>query len=103
MTEVLEKREERPAGELGRISHWIGGQSVAGESGRTGPVFNPARGVQTKDVDFASVEEVDRAVQTAREALQSWRNVSLSRRQELFFKIRELFHDRREDLAALLT
>ncbi|HEV2901867.1 MAG TPA: CoA-acylating methylmalonate-semialdehyde dehydrogenase [Gaiellaceae bacterium] len=102
MTEVLEKQQERGA-ELGRISHWIGGQSVAGESGRSGPIYNPARGVQTKKVDFASAEELDRAVQTAKEALVSWRQVSLSRRQELFFKIRELFHQRREDLAALLT
>src|SRR5919108_1635509 len=103
MTEVLEKQAERRTGELGRISHWIGGQSVAGESGRSGPVYNPARGVQTKEVDFASVEEVDRAVRAAKEAFPAWRAVSLSRRQELFFKIRELFHQRREDLAALLT
>ncbi len=98
MTEVLEKQQERGT-ELGRISHWIGGQSVAGESGRSGPVYNPALGVQTKEVDFASVEELDRAVQTAKEALVGWRQVSLSRRQELFFRIRELFHQRREDLA----
>jgi malonate-semialdehyde dehydrogenase (acetylating)/methylmalonate-semialdehyde dehydrogenase len=102
MTEVLEQQEARGTG-LGRISHWIGGQSVAGVSGRSGPVYNPALGVQTKEVDFASVEEVDRAVQAAKEALASWRNVSLSRRQELFFRIRELFHQRKEDLAALLT
>jgi malonate-semialdehyde dehydrogenase (acetylating) / methylmalonate-semialdehyde dehydrogenase len=102
MTEVLEKQQERST-ELGRISHWIGGQSVAGQSGRSGPIYNPARGVQTKEVDFASVEEVDRAVQAAKEALVGWRQVSLSRRQELFFRIRELFHQRRDDLAALLT
>jgi malonate-semialdehyde dehydrogenase (acetylating) / methylmalonate-semialdehyde dehydrogenase len=102
MTEVLEQKQERDT-ELGRISHWIDGRSVAGESGRSGPVYNPARGVQTKEVDFASVEEIDRAVQTAKEASQTWRAVSLSRKQELFFRIRELFHDRREDLASLLV
>ena len=44
--------------EVRRISHWIGGRSVAGESGRSGPVYNPATGEQTGAVDFASVEEV---------------------------------------------
>src|ERR687898_2963514 len=102
MTELLEQKSAQST-ELGRVSHWIGGQSVAGESGRSGPIYNPALGVQTKEVDFASVEEVDHAVQTAKEALVGWRQVSLSRRQELFFRIRELFHQRREDLAALLT
>ena len=102
MTEVLEKQESRGT-DLGRISHWIGGEIVAGGSGRSGPVYNPALGVQTKEVDFASVEEVDRAVQVAKEAFETWRAVSLSRRQELFFRIRQIFHDRREDLAAHLT
>jgi len=102
MTEVLERKEARST-ELGRISHWIGGQRVAGDSGRSGPIYNPALGVQTKEVDFASVEEIDRAVQAANEAFQTWREVSLSRRQELFFSIRQLFHDRREEIAAFLT
>ena len=39
-----------------RISHWIGGKTVVGESGRTGPVFNPATGEQTHEVDFATAE-----------------------------------------------
>ena len=58
-----------PVGErtdVTRISHWIGGRSVAGEPGRQGAVFNPATGTQTGAVDLASVEEVDRAVQSAR-------------------------------------
>ena len=47
------------------IGHWIGGESVRGESGRKGPVYNPATGEQSGDVAFASVEEVDRAVAAA--------------------------------------
>ena len=45
MTEVVTAPEERGATELRRISHWIGGQLVAGQSGRTGPVYNPATGM----------------------------------------------------------
>ena len=76
---------------------------MPGESGRSGPVYNPATGEQTAAVDFASVEEVDRAVAAAKEAFASWRAVSLSRRAELFFRIRQLFDAHREDLARLLT
>jgi malonate-semialdehyde dehydrogenase (acetylating)/methylmalonate-semialdehyde dehydrogenase len=102
MTELLEKKETRST-ELGRISHWIGGQTVPGESGRSGPVYNPAKGIQTKEVDFASREEVDRAVQAAREAFTTWRAISLSKRQELLFRIRELVHQRKDELAGILT
>ena len=102
MTEVAQVpgKSER---KLRRISHWIGGRSVAGESGRSGPVYNPALGVQTGAVDFASREEVGRAVAAAREAFPAWRELSLSRRQELLFRIRELVHDRLDDIARILT
>ena len=87
MTEVADQFTEERAGEVTRISHWIDGQRVEGASGRSGPVYNPALGVQTGEVDFASVEEVDAAVQSAKRAFESWRTVSLSRRTELFFRI----------------
>src|SRR5258708_424674 len=102
MAQATEERAATGAG-VTRISHWIGGKSVAGESGRSGPVYNPATGQQTGAVDFASVEEVDRAVQAARAAFPAWRALSLSRRAELFFAIRELFHAHREDMAKFLT
>ena len=86
-----------------RIPHWIGGRRVEGGSGRSGPVYNPATGRQTGAVDFASVEEVDAAVQAARDAFPAWRQTSLAKRAELFFSIRELLHARREEVAAILT
>jgi malonate-semialdehyde dehydrogenase (acetylating)/methylmalonate-semialdehyde dehydrogenase len=85
------------------INHWISGAARAGESGRSGPVYNPATGVQTGAVDFATVEEVDAAVQAAKAAFPAWRALSLARRAELFFAIRELFHERRDEIANHLT
>jgi malonate-semialdehyde dehydrogenase (acetylating)/methylmalonate-semialdehyde dehydrogenase len=102
MTEVLEQEQARDTS-VKRISHWIGGRPVPGQSGRSGPVFNPATGEQTGEVDFASTEEIDAAVATAKEAHASWRTVSLAKRAELMFNIRELVHDRREEAARILT
>src|SRR6266550_3799852 len=103
MTEVVEAPGAESAQELKRITHWINGTSVAGEPGRSGPVYNPAAGIQTGEVDFASAEEVDRAVQAAKEAFASWRAVSLSRKTEIFFRIRALVDVHREDIAKILT
>src|SRR5213080_3850243 len=89
--------------ELKRISHWIGGHTVEGGSGRSGPVYNPALGQQTGAVDFATPEEVDRAVQAAKEAFELWRAMSLSKRTAIFFQIRELVHERHEEIARILT
>jgi malonate-semialdehyde dehydrogenase (acetylating) / methylmalonate-semialdehyde dehydrogenase len=102
MTEILEQEQARETGAK-QISHWIGGRSVPGRSGRSGPVYNPATGEQTGEVDFASIEEIDAAVASAKEAYESWRRVSLAKRAELMFNIRELVHERREDVARILT
>jgi len=89
--------------ELKTIGHWIGGERVQGSSGRKGPVYNPATGEQTGEVDFAGPEEIDRAVAAAKAAFSEWRTWSLSKRSELFFRIYDLFDEHREDLARLLT
>jgi malonate-semialdehyde dehydrogenase (acetylating) / methylmalonate-semialdehyde dehydrogenase len=103
MTEVAEAPVAARSGELKRIPHWIGGRPVEGTSGRSGPVYNPAKGVQAAEVDFASVEEIDGAVRAAQAAFPDWRAMSLSRRTEMFFRIRALVHEHREDIAKLLT
>src|SRR6266852_3262250 len=102
MTELATPPIEAPTS-VKRISHWIGGRSVPGESGRSSPVFNPATGLQTGALDLATEAEVDLAVQAAKQAFETWRTVSLAKRAELFFNIRELVHERRDEVAKILT
>ena len=77
MTSIAESELDSPPTTL-RVSHWIGGRIVAGTSGREGPVFDPATGMLTKHVDFASADEVDAAVAAAKAAFPGWRATSLS-------------------------
>jgi malonate-semialdehyde dehydrogenase (acetylating)/methylmalonate-semialdehyde dehydrogenase len=102
MTQTVEPRLEQRA-EAARIGHWVGGRLVAGASGRSGPVFDPALGVAAKSVDIASVEEVDAAVAAAKAAFPAWRATSISRRTEILFRIRNLIEEHRADIAALIT
>jgi malonate-semialdehyde dehydrogenase (acetylating) / methylmalonate-semialdehyde dehydrogenase len=88
---------------MDRIGHWIGGKPVVGESGRSGPVFNPATGRTTHEVDFASVEEVDATIVAAKEAFASWRRTSLSKRADILFAIREAINEHRADIARRIT
>ncbi len=86
-----------------RISHWIGGKIVPGESGRSGPVYNPVTGEQTHEVDFATVEEFDRAVEVAKEVFPEWRAMPLSKRSALFFRMREVLDQRKTDIAKVIV
>ncbi|HEX5148428.1 MAG TPA: aldehyde dehydrogenase family protein, partial [Candidatus Limnocylindrales bacterium] len=103
MTQVAEPESapSSPAGET--VSHWIGGRRVAGTSGRRGPVYDPASGELAREVDFASVEEVDAAVAAAKAAFPAWRATSLSRRTEILFRVRNLVDAHRKDIASFLT
>jgi len=97
--------EENGSGtrDVKQIHHWIAGKLVAGTSGRSGTVFNPATGERTGEVAFASAEEVDDAIAAAHAAFPEWRALSLARRAELFFRIRELLNEHRQELAQILT
>ncbi|GIE97228.1 CoA-acylating methylmalonate-semialdehyde dehydrogenase [Paractinoplanes rishiriensis] len=88
---------------MNRIAHWIGGAETAGTSGRVGPVYNPASGEQSGEVDLASAAEVAAAVAVAKEAGQAWRSASLSRRAAVLFKFRELLAERAGELAEVIT
>jgi malonate-semialdehyde dehydrogenase (acetylating)/methylmalonate-semialdehyde dehydrogenase len=103
MTELAEATSERSDEQVASINHWIDGKRVPGRSGRSGPVYNPATGEQTGEVDFASVEEIDAAVQAAKRAFPAWRSLSLSRRTDLFFRVRKLVDEHREDIGRILT
>jgi malonate-semialdehyde dehydrogenase (acetylating) / methylmalonate-semialdehyde dehydrogenase len=103
MTQIAEPELARSAAAADTVPHWIAGQQVAGTSGRRGPVYDPATGQLVRQVDFASVDEVDQAVAAAKAAFPGWRATSLSKRTEILFRIRNLVEAHRHDLAAHLT
>jgi malonate-semialdehyde dehydrogenase (acetylating) / methylmalonate-semialdehyde dehydrogenase len=86
-----------------RIAHWIDGSPTTDAAGRSGPVFNPATGEQTGEVDFASRDDLDRVVRGATEAAAIWRSTSLARRTGVLFRFRELLAASIDDLAAIVT
>jgi len=85
------------------IRHRIGGTETPGDSTRTAPVWDPATGEQQAEVLLAEAGDVDRAVQTAKAAFESWGDVSLSRRVKVMFAFRNLLHERLDDLARLIS
>src|SRR4051812_49349833 len=104
MTQLLEPQAAtaEPT-EIAHINHWIDGARRAGTSGRSGPVYDPATGRLARRVDFASIEEVDAAVASAKAAFPGWRATSLSKRTEILFRIRNLVETHRREIAAHLT
>ncbi len=85
------------------IHHYINGRVVAGESGIRGDVMNPAIGEVARQVDFASVAEVDTAVQAAAAAFPGWAATPPLRRARVMFKLKALLEANIDELARMVT
>jgi len=85
------------------VPHWIDGAECAGVSGRTAPVFDPARGAATKEVPLANGAEIEAAIASAKAAFPAWRSLSLAKRQQIMFAFRELLNSRKGELAEIIT
>ncbi len=82
---------------------WIGGKRTYSASGRTGDVFDPARGEIIRRTPFASAAEVGQAVAAAKEAFPRWRDTPVLRRARVLARFRELLEANRDELARLIS
>jgi malonate-semialdehyde dehydrogenase (acetylating) / methylmalonate-semialdehyde dehydrogenase len=88
---------------LRSIQHRIGGRETPGASTRTAPVFDPATGRRQAEVALADAQDVDVAVQAAKQAFETWGDVSVTRRARVMFKFRELVERHTDELVRIIS
>ncbi|WP_062205922.1 CoA-acylating methylmalonate-semialdehyde dehydrogenase [Aureimonas sp. AU12] len=88
---------------MNEIGHFIDGTRVAGTSGRTADIFNPATGQVTARLALASQDELQRAVDAAKAAQPGWAATNPQRRARVFIKFVELLNAHMQELAELLS
>ncbi|MAY28502.1 MAG: methylmalonate-semialdehyde dehydrogenase (CoA acylating) [Aurantimonas sp.] len=86
-----------------QIGHFIGGKRVAGTSGRTADVFNPATGEVQAQVALASADELTAAVANAKAAQPAWAATNPQRRARVMMKFVELLNRDMDKLAEALS
>jgi malonate-semialdehyde dehydrogenase (acetylating) / methylmalonate-semialdehyde dehydrogenase len=102
-TAILPAVESKSAPSLRTVPHWINGKAVAGISGRTSNVYNPATGKIQALLPLANRAELDAAVAAAEAAFPAWSSLPPLRRARVMFRFREIFESRLEEIAALIT
>lgn len=85
------------------ISHWYDGAEKPSTSTQVLPIFDPALGIQSKNVVSANSEDIENVIASAARAFPAWAETSLSKRQQVIFSFRELLNARKEELAAIIT
>ncbi|WAP67457.1 CoA-acylating methylmalonate-semialdehyde dehydrogenase [Jiella pelagia] len=85
------------------IGHFIGGERVAGKSGRSAEIFNPATGEVQGSVALASNEEMRAAVENAKAAQPAWAATNPQRRARVMMKFVDLLNRDMDKLAEALS
>src|SRR5919202_1195925 len=85
------------------FKNYIGGEWVDAASGETFESRNPATGETLGVFPRSSAEDVDRAVEAAKEAYEEWRLVPAPRRGEILFRFAQLLADQKDDVADLMA
>jgi malonate-semialdehyde dehydrogenase (acetylating) / methylmalonate-semialdehyde dehydrogenase len=88
---------------MSEITHFINNERVAGRSGRSQPVFNPATGQQSGSVALASAADVDKAVAAAKTAWPAWANTPPLRRARILDKFKSILWERAGELAEAIS
>jgi len=81
----------------------VGGEWVEAASGETFESRSPATGELIGVFPKSGPEDVDRAVEAAKAAFESWRLVPAPRRGEILFRFGRLVRERKQELAELMT
>ena len=85
------------------LTHFIGGEHVAGTSGKFGDVYDPNTGQVQARVPLATKAEVEAVIANAEEAQKEWATWNPQRRARVLMKFLALVQDEMDSLAALLS
>lgn len=85
------------------LLNFIGGQWIQDTSLQKMPVINPANGEQLGTIPLSSKDQIDLAVQHAKEAQKKWALVPAPKRADYLYEIAFKLKDKKEQLAQMLT
>jgi aldehyde dehydrogenase (NAD+) len=85
------------------VRNFIGGQWVEARSGQTFNSINPATEEVVAPIVKSGTEDVQAAVEAAKQAYQDWRLTPAPRRGEILYRVGQALLENKEKLAQLMT
>ncbi len=84
------------------LTNYIGGQNVKSGSGKFLDVISPIDGNLLSRVPMSSAQDLDAAVKSAQEALESWSKMPIKERVQVFFRYKTLLERHLDELTRLV-
>ncbi|WIJ25194.1 CoA-acylating methylmalonate-semialdehyde dehydrogenase [Devosia sp. RR2S18] len=81
------------------IENAVAGKRYVSSSSRRVPVFNPATGEQAAELPLSTLDELNKAVASAKEAQIAWGNTPPMKRARVMFKFKALLDQHAHDIA----
>lgn len=85
------------------LKNYINGEWVDANTDKFELVPNPATGEELARTPISTREDVDKAVQAAKEAFKTWSKTPVPKRARILFKYQQLLVDNWDELAKLIT
>ena len=85
------------------IEHIIDGKITKGSSKKVSKVFNPATGEQIAEVNLASKNDINLAVEKANAAFLDWSRKPPAQRARVIFKFKELIEKNSDEITKLIV
>jgi malonate-semialdehyde dehydrogenase (acetylating)/methylmalonate-semialdehyde dehydrogenase len=92
-----------PAPAVPHVKLLINGQFVESKSTEWRDIVNPATQEVLARVPFATPDEINAAVDSAKTAFKTWRKTPIGARARIFLKYQQLIRENMAELAAILT
>ena len=89
---------EEPIKEVLQLQNYVDGEWVDSE-GETKDVVNPATGKAIAKVPISTKNEIDAAVEAAKQAFPDWRRTPPLARSRCLFRLKELMEENFEELS----
>lgn len=86
-----------------KLKNFVGGSWVDSQTKTFDDVINPATEEIIASVPLSTKKDLDKAVATAQEAFQSWKNVAAPKRARVMFKFHQLLTEHKKALAKIIT
>ncbi len=86
---------------MARLANFIGGESVAPQSGQYVDLINPSTGQAYLEMPVSNAADIDAAYGAAKKAFASWKRTTPSQRSLALLKIADLFEANAEKLVAI--
>ncbi len=85
------------------VKNYYNGESVESSSDKNLDVVSPIDGNHLSKVPMSTDDELNKAVQSAKNAFESWSNQPIKERVQVFFKYRQLLEENLDELTNLVT